>query len=185
MPAMQSGTIWALLYLAWQWLWNTLIRLPTCTQTSPHVWQIPECLFVKHWRWRGRFSPLIFKRDPSVNIGWPAGIKALLNHIKPLQIFKNETMTLLVWRRSSCKLFQVPYWSNELLRRGRKRKRKCPRGSHRTTTTLFAIKHGHDVTVLGAVLLLSQLWMFGGVEWSPETHVTTLMNCNMNSRLHL
>lgn len=45
----------------------------------------------------------------------------------------------------------VSIWPTALLERGRNRKRKRPGGPRRTTIALFAIKCGHDVTVLGAV----------------------------------
>lgn len=127
MPAMQSGTIWALLYLAWHWLWNTLLRPPWlhAPKLPMHVWQMLEFLFVKHGRLQSRFSPLTYKRHSSANIGWPAGIKAVLNHIKPLQIFKNKTMTLVVWKISSSKLFQVcPIVTHWALREGGKKEKE-------------------------------------------------------------
>lgn len=52
-------------------------------------------------------------------------------------------------------LKSVPYWPTELLQRGGKR--KCLRGSCRTTTTVFAAEYGHDATVLGAVCMASFL----------------------------
>lgn len=83
---------------------------------------------------------------------------------------KKETMMDFVWKRCSLKLFKVcPILTHRTVRS--QRKRECPRGPNRTTATLFAIKWGHDATVLGLVCMafLSNWEISKGIERSPET----------------
>lgn len=65
---------------------------------------------------------------------------------------KKETMMDFVWERCSLTLFKAcPILTHRTVRR--QRNRKCPRGPNRTTATLFAIKWGHDATVLGLLFM--------------------------------
>lgn len=132
---MQSGT--ALFGMALAVKHPSQIAVTACTQTSLHVRQILESLSEKHWRWRGRFSPLTYKRDSAVSIDSPAWFKALLNHIKTLFKYSRTRQWQFLCGRGVllCCLKSVPYWPIELLQRGRKRKRKFPSRSQRTTTT--------------------------------------------------